>query len=571
MRHLTGFRIASDAEAATILSKLPVLPRMDKSLPTEWEVPFPLYPTFSTEVVVSVGEEPLLRLIKPVSVPADPTDLPGEGTDSGKTADGTVKKPKPDEGGMAGGLAQLVGVLDSNETFLSVLSDEVLGEDFAESTGFPDKFNELREAGDEGLSKALEKEIEKAVLDFYRDFYGDRAAGVGTGSVPGIDIMDDPLGWLEEQWDRWTDASNLASLGADQLTSFGTGAAMDLVGLKDLEDSDPASAHITAELTNKLIIPEIKALLKDQILSFAKGLFPDLLSKATPKDPNILGRIEETLGIDGGAGPFAARVGDMHSCPVCDGPKPHVGGPIIAPGCLTVLVGGLPAARLGDPATCAGPPDSIAQGEPTVHIGGQPAARVGDMTAHGGTVVQFCATVMIGKTIVDPSPGQSKGPNGKKGPTAASTGTSTSRGPYKTQDEAAKAALGEANPVSIQKNREYGGKIYKDKDGNYYYTAPSKGSGTSFNPSTVKTPTDSTTVGDYHTHGDYSTRDPRTGAAIRTPDPSKDQFASDNFSTSDKRGIKSDAKGTKGYAGYLGTPSGTFRKYDVDSGKDTTL
>lgn len=92
----------------------------------------------------------------------------------------------------------------------------------------------------------------------------------------------------------------------------------------------------------------------------------------------------------------AARLTDMHVCPMCDGPKPHVGGPITAPGAPTVLIGKLPAARVGDIATCVGPPDSIALGSFTVLIGGQPAARVGDMTAHGGVIVGCCPTVLIG-------------------------------------------------------------------------------------------------------------------------------------------------------------------------------
>jgi uncharacterized Zn-binding protein involved in type VI secretion len=75
---------------------------------------------------------------------------------------------------------------------------------------------------------------------------------------------------------------------------------------------------------------------------------------------------------------------------------PHVGGPIVGPGCPTVLIGGLPAAVVGDTAVCVGPPDSILQGSATVTIGGRPAARVGDATAHGGSIVLGCFTVMIG-------------------------------------------------------------------------------------------------------------------------------------------------------------------------------
>jgi len=92
----------------------------------------------------------------------------------------------------------------------------------------------------------------------------------------------------------------------------------------------------------------------------------------------------------------AARVGDMHVCPMVTGVVPHVGGPILPPGCPLVLIGGLPAARVGDMATCAGPPDVIAMGSCTVLIGGQPAARMGDLTAHGGAIVIGLPTVLIG-------------------------------------------------------------------------------------------------------------------------------------------------------------------------------
>jgi uncharacterized Zn-binding protein involved in type VI secretion len=92
----------------------------------------------------------------------------------------------------------------------------------------------------------------------------------------------------------------------------------------------------------------------------------------------------------------AARATDMHTCPLVDVLVPHVGGPILPPGCPTVLIGGLPAARMGDMATCVGPPDTIVGGCPTVLIGGQPAARMGDATAHGGVIVLGCFTVLIG-------------------------------------------------------------------------------------------------------------------------------------------------------------------------------
>ena len=92
---------------------------------------------------------------------------------------------------------------------------------------------------------------------------------------------------------------------------------------------------------------------------------------------------------------LAARISDMHVCPMFTGPVPHVGGPILPPGAVTVLIGGLPAARVSDMCVCVGPPDVIAMGSTKVVIGGLPAARMGDLTAHGGTIVLGCFTVMI--------------------------------------------------------------------------------------------------------------------------------------------------------------------------------
>ena len=97
--------------------------------------------------------------------------------------------------------------------------------------------------------------------------------------------------------------------------------------------------------------------------------------------------------------PFAARITDFHTCPMLTPglpPIPHVGGPITGPGVPTVLIGGLPAACLGDMCVCVGPPDSIIRGSATVLIGGRPAARLGDTTAHGGSIVLGLPTVIIG-------------------------------------------------------------------------------------------------------------------------------------------------------------------------------
>ena len=85
----------------------------------------------------------------------------------------------------------------------------------------------------------------------------------------------------------------------------------------------------------------------------------------------------------------------MHTCAMVTGVVPHVGGPILPPGAPTVLIAGMPAARVGDMCVCAGPPDSIVMGSTKVMIGGMPAARMGDQTAHGGVIVLGAPTVMI--------------------------------------------------------------------------------------------------------------------------------------------------------------------------------
>jgi len=89
----------------------------------------------------------------------------------------------------------------------------------------------------------------------------------------------------------------------------------------------------------------------------------------------------------------------MHTCPMQTPgtpPVPHVGGPVIGPGEPTVLIEGMPAARVGDNAVCVGPPDVISSGSTSVLIGGMPAARMGDSTAHGGSISIGAPTVDIG-------------------------------------------------------------------------------------------------------------------------------------------------------------------------------
>lgn len=94
--------------------------------------------------------------------------------------------------------------------------------------------------------------------------------------------------------------------------------------------------------------------------------------------------------------PQAARAGDMHVCPMVTGNVSHVGGSALPPGAPTVLIGGMPALRVGDMLTCVGPPDTVLAGSGTVFIAGMQAARLGDSTAHGGSIVAGYPTVIIG-------------------------------------------------------------------------------------------------------------------------------------------------------------------------------
>jgi uncharacterized Zn-binding protein involved in type VI secretion len=89
----------------------------------------------------------------------------------------------------------------------------------------------------------------------------------------------------------------------------------------------------------------------------------DLTSHGTPLTP---GPGCPTVLI--GSQPAWRAIADTHVCPLSDGPKPHIGG-VVAVGSMTVMIGGLPAARQGDMVVEAGAPNSIALGCPTVLIG----------------------------------------------------------------------------------------------------------------------------------------------------------------------------------------------------------
>ena len=93
----------------------------------------------------------------------------------------------------------------------------------------------------------------------------------------------------------------------------------------------------------------------------------------------------------------ASRLGDLHICPMVTVLVPHVGGPILPPCVPTVLIGGMPAAPgLGNPVTCAGPPDATMTGSTTVFVGGRPLVRLGDTTVHGGIITTGLPTCLVG-------------------------------------------------------------------------------------------------------------------------------------------------------------------------------
>ncbi|HEY0928791.1 MAG TPA: PAAR domain-containing protein [Gemmatimonas sp.] len=97
--------------------------------------------------------------------------------------------------------------------------------------------------------------------------------------------------------------------------------------------------------------------------------------------------------------PPASRIMDLHVCPMMTPgvpPIPHVGGPILVPGAPTVMILMMPAATVTSMCFCVGPPSTVIKGSVTVLLSGLPAARIGDNTAHGGTITMGAPTVMIG-------------------------------------------------------------------------------------------------------------------------------------------------------------------------------
>jgi len=263
----------------------------------------------------------------------------------------------------------------------------------------------------------------------------------------------------------------------------------------------------------------------------------------------------------------AARISDLHTCPKVEpGPVPHVGGPIIT-GEPKVVIQYMPAARVGDSCICVGPPATIMKGSPTVLVGYKMQARIRDPTSHGGAIVAGCKTVLVGNSGGGAASGGGGG-RGKQASGKSAKPVDHGNGPYDNPDDAARHALSNCNHQSIKENKEYGGCIYKGTGGKYYYTGPIIR--THQDPAHAPIPPGTTPVADYHTHGDYSVQDSE-GKAIATGDPKQDWFNSDHFSTGEKENNGAKAQRHAGYRGYLGTPSGKFRKYDPATGMEATL
>lgn len=155
---------------------------------------------------------------------------------------------------------------------------------------------------------------------------------------------------------------------------------------------------------------------------------------------------------------------------------------------------------------------------------------------------------------------------------ARAVGATTTRS-FPTADAAAQHALDRANPRSVQDNLEYGGLVTRnEKTGRFSATAPRVGTGDSFDPSSVVVSKPAESIGDYHTHGDYSKPGPGPDRAPqRVANPSLDRYDSNRFSDGDRIGIRHDAAGKPGYAGYLGTPSGDYRRFDPATSADTVM
>lgn len=254
--------------------------------------------------------------------------------------------------------------------------------------------------------------------------------------------------------------------------------------------------------------------------------------------------------------PPAARITDMHVCPMITVLVPHVGGPILPPGVPTVLIEFLPAATVTDMLTCVGPPDVIVMGSTGVLINYLPAARMGDPTAHGGVIVLGAMTCIIGE-MGSPSPGaggmgaivaglvvagvevsmkpdasEHTDPSGGGG--AAGGGAAAGAGLPTTTPADCKSApktitippdvnksMGELWGKSFPggKSQEFGGMIVKDSTGKMSLINQKGGKSGTFSPDRTL-PAGDTEVGLFHTHPYSKAEGGHTGVAFSGADMS---------------------------------------------------
>jgi RHS repeat-associated protein len=253
----------------------------------------------------------------------------------------------------------------------------------------------------------------------------------------------------------------------------------------------------------------------------------------------------------------------------------------------TLVAGGFLGAFVGPTAAPATSPGVTAAAQGTTQSSG--LAIAGAVTAIGGSAYSAVSAFQNGqyaigafaivaagaalyggyralKGVGKPEPARATGERERGGMWTTAKNTVGNYFGYSSQDRAAYAALSEANPQSIAENREYGGLIYQESDGDYHFTKPARGTPTGFTPTAAvkaQVPAGAPVVGDYHTHGDYSR--PVGNLVVRTT-KALDAYNSDYFSGRDIRGITADGLGIKAYRGYLGTPSGVFRAYHPASG-----
>ena len=436
---------------------------------------------------------------------------------------------------------------------------------------------------EQGIALA-KKEFLKALKKGFADLLGDSDSFMddAIGAAGALGYFDKILKKIEDNYKKFTDIIS----DPDKLLEFGFKKGLPILAdfgidklfgdIWKLDDNSSPLEVIAHKLAEELVRGFVKTLLKDvkslkDLIDNFKHLQENLKKKIDEffngeADPDLDAKPGASSSDGSGSGYFpAARIGDKDD-------KVDV----VETGFATVLIEAQAAARISDILTPSKKP--ILQGAATVFVGGKELSRITAATAIPSTIAKGAAAVLVGgpsATVLPPpqpislnkDPANSATKASKTPAPPPTPAKAASNGPFATPDDAAKAALSTANPQSIKDNLEYSGQIYQGSDGQYYYSGPAQGTDQGANPyRDAPPPSGSSVVANYHTHADYSTADPATGAAIRTSDPNRDDFNSDNFSTQDKKVFTN-----KGHTGYLGTPGGTNKKFDPATGTETTL